>query len=49
MRKGCVWMPLHFPDQNTNYLTNDIGDTVTQTAEYKVCAVKVERIEAAAK
>ncbi len=49
MRKGCVWMPLHFPDQNTNYLTNDEGDTVTQTAEYKVCAVRVERLEAAAK
>ncbi len=49
MRKGCVWMPLHFPDQNTNYLTNDQGDTITQTAEYKVCAVKVERIATAAK
>ncbi len=49
MRKGCVWMPLHFPEQNTNYLTNDEGDTVTQTAEYKVCAVKVAPVAAAAK
>jgi len=42
MRRGCVWMPLHFPDQITNRLTNDVGDTVTHTAEYKVCAVQVE-------
>ncbi len=41
MRKGCVWMPLHFPESLTNYLTNDAGDTVTGTGEYKVCAVKV--------
>ncbi|MCP4807102.1 MAG: molybdopterin-dependent oxidoreductase [Proteobacteria bacterium] len=47
MRKGCVWMPLHFAEQNTNRLTNDAGDPITQTAEYKVCAVKVQRLEAA--
>jgi len=41
MRKGCVWMPLHFPESNTNRLTNDAGDPITQTAEYKVCAVRV--------
>ncbi|MCB9677696.1 MAG: molybdopterin-dependent oxidoreductase [Alphaproteobacteria bacterium] len=41
MRPGCVWMPLHFPDQLTNRLTNDAGDVVTSTAEYKVCAVEV--------
>ncbi len=42
MRRGCVWMPLHFPESNTNRLTNDVGDTVTATAEYKVCAVQVD-------
>ncbi len=42
MRKGCVWMPLHFPDSNTNRLTNDAGDPTTATAEYKVCAVTVQ-------
>ncbi len=45
MRRGCVWMPLHFPDQNTNRLTNDAGDAVTQTAEYKVCAVRVRAVD----
>ena len=41
MRPGCVWMPFHFAEANTNRLTNDAGDTTTGTAEYKVCAVKV--------
>ena len=44
MRFGCVWMPFHFPEQMTNRLTNDEGDVVTSTAEYKVCAVQVERL-----
>jgi formate dehydrogenase major subunit/formate dehydrogenase alpha subunit len=35
-------MPLHFAESRANLLTNDAGDTVTQTAEYKVCAVRVE-------
>ncbi len=43
MRRGCVWMPLHFPEAMTNRLTNDAGDPVTQTGEYSVCAVRVER------
>lgn len=45
MRIGCVWMPLHFGEANVNYVTNDAGDPITQTAEYKVCAVRVEAIE----
>ena len=49
MRRGCVWMPLHFPEANTNRLTNDAGDPTTQTAEYKVCAVRVEPADRAAK
>ena len=49
MRRGCVWMPLHFPESNTNRLTNDAGDPVTQTAEFKVCAVRIEAHRVAAK
>lgn len=49
MRRGCVWMPLHFPEANTNRLTNDAGDPTTSTAEYKVCAVTVEAIPLGAK
>ncbi|MCA9572433.1 MAG: molybdopterin-dependent oxidoreductase, partial [Myxococcales bacterium] len=47
MRVGCVWMPMHFPEQLTNRLTTDAGDTVTGTAEYKVCAVQVSPLAAA--
>jgi formate dehydrogenase major subunit/formate dehydrogenase alpha subunit len=48
MRVGCVWMPFHFADQPVNRVTNDAGDPVTQTGEYKVCAVRVERLQPAA-
>jgi predicted molibdopterin-dependent oxidoreductase YjgC len=44
MRPGCVWMPFHFPDQPVNRLTNDAGDAITGTGEYKVCAVRLERL-----
>ncbi len=47
VRKGCIWMPLHFAEARANLLTNDQGDTVTQTAEYKVCAAEVTKVEAA--
>jgi formate dehydrogenase major subunit/formate dehydrogenase alpha subunit len=43
VRRGCVWMPMHFAESRANLLTNDAGDSVTGTAEYKVCAVRVER------
>lgn len=51
VKRGCVWMPLHFAEARANLLTNAAGDTVTGTAEYKVCAVSVRRSrdEAAAK
>ncbi len=35
-------MSLHFPDARVNLLTNDAGDSVTGTAEYKVCSVRIE-------
>ena len=43
VRRGSIWMPLHFPDARANLLTNDAGDPVTQTAEFKVCAAEVEK------
>ena len=45
VRPGCVWMPFHFPESPTNMLTNDAGDAVTGTGEYKVCAVRIEACE----
>lgn len=45
VKRGCIWMPLHFPDARVNLLTNDAGDTVTGTAEYKVCAAQVTKAQ----
>ena len=44
VRPGALWMPFHFIDQPTNKLTNDAFDTVTRTAEYKVCAATVRKL-----
>ena len=45
VRPGCIWMPLHFGEARANVLTNDAGDPITQTAEYKVCAAEVVKAE----
>lgn len=44
VRPGCLWIPLHFAEARANLLTNDAGDPVTGTAEYKVCAAEVRKI-----
>ena len=44
VRPGCTWMPMHFAEARANILTNDAGDPVTQTGEYKVCAVRIEQL-----
>jgi formate dehydrogenase major subunit len=44
LRAGVVFMTLHFPDQvATNRLTIDVSDPKSGTAEFKACAVRVER------
>ena len=45
VKRGCIWMPLHFAEARANLLTNDAGDPVTGTAEYKVCAARVQVAE----
>lgn len=42
--RRVLWMPFHFPDVRTNDLTNDAGDAVTGTGEYKVCAARLEPV-----
>jgi formate dehydrogenase major subunit/formate dehydrogenase alpha subunit len=44
VRPGCIWTPLHFAEARANLLTNDEGDPVTGTAEFKVCAAEVTRL-----
>ena len=46
--RGMVWMAFHFREANANWLTNAAFDPVTLTAEYKACAVRVEKLEAQA-
>jgi len=41
---GMVWMAFHFRDACANWLTNPVFDPATQTAEYKACAVTVEKL-----
>lgn len=41
---GVVWMSFHHPESPTNRLTNDAADKVTSTYEYKVCAVRIEKV-----
>jgi formate dehydrogenase major subunit len=42
--EGMVWMAFHFREACANWLTNPVYDPVSQTAEYKACAVKIEKI-----
>ena len=45
VKRNTIWMPFHFPDVRTNYLTTDAGDAVTGTGEYKVCAARIEPVD----
>lgn len=42
--EGMVWMAFHFTEGNANWLTNAAFDPSTLTAEYKACAVTLEKI-----
>jgi formate dehydrogenase major subunit len=49
LREKLVFMTLHFPDDvATNLLTIDVADPKSGTAEFKACAVRIERHEPAA-
>ncbi len=41
---GVVWCAFHFAEVCANVLTIDKFDSVTETAEYKACAIRVEKI-----
>ena len=40
---GVMFMTFHYKESPVNELTNSAFDPVTKTAEYKVCAVKIEK------
>ncbi len=43
VKPGMVFMTFHYKESPVNELTNSAADPVTLTAEYKVCAIKVEK------
>jgi len=44
--RGLVFMPFHFMESNPNVLTNPAHDPIAQIPEFKVCAVKLEKVGA---
>jgi len=44
VREGMVFMPFHFRESPANVLTNDALDAIAKIPEFKVCAVKVQKI-----
>ncbi len=42
--RGMVWMAFHFREACANWLTNPAFDPVCRTAEYKACAVRIEKL-----
>jgi formate dehydrogenase major subunit len=41
---GVVFMTFHFSESGTNVITNNALDPISKTPEFKVCAVRVEKM-----
>ena len=41
---GETWMPFHFPDGLANILTNTALDKYARIPEYKVCAIRIDKL-----
>ena len=41
---GETWMPFHFQDGNSNWLTIAALDNIAKAPEFKVCAVRVGKL-----
>jgi len=44
-KPGVVFMTFHFSESATNILTNSALDPISKTPEFKVCAVRVEKVK----
>ena len=42
--RGVAWCSFHFHEAHANTLTIDAYDNVTETPEYKACAIKIEKV-----
>jgi formate dehydrogenase major subunit len=43
--EGLVWMAFHFRENCANWLTNPAFDPISMTAEYKACAVRIDKMD----
>lgn len=44
IKAGMIWMSLHFKESPVNELTIEAHDPITLTGEYKICAVRLEKV-----
>ncbi|HDL65189.1 MAG TPA: formate dehydrogenase subunit alpha, partial [Proteobacteria bacterium] len=44
VKEGSVFIPFHFKEAAANILTNPAVDPTAKIPEYKVCAVKIEKM-----
>jgi anaerobic selenocysteine-containing dehydrogenase len=44
---GSIFVPFHFAEAAANVLTNDALDPIAKIPEYKVCAARLTRVDAA--
>jgi formate dehydrogenase alpha subunit len=44
MERGMIFIPFHFVESAANRLTNPAFDPIAKIPEFKVCAVKIERL-----
>jgi formate dehydrogenase major subunit len=42
--QGILWSCFHFREASINEVTNNVFDPLTETAEYKACAVRLEKL-----
>ena len=47
VQSGMIWMSFHYRESPTNELTVNAFDPVSKTGEYKVAAVKIEKVATA--
>ena len=45
VKEGSVFIPFHFREAAANVLTNPAVDPIAKIPEYKICAVKIEKIQ----
>jgi predicted molibdopterin-dependent oxidoreductase YjgC len=45
--RGTVFIPFHFAESAANRLTNSALDPIAKIPEYKVCAVRIEKLDGA--